>query len=198
MRKTILRLVAAVALVTAAGAAPAMACGGLFTGAHVSPCGHGESYGPDHGYGYAGSAAYERLPDPGRYYYVNRGPSFSGPGNFAPYPTYQETAISGPRGYDRPNYGFYDGGPYGGATNHYSYAQPSYRAPVVYSYPPRHRAYRHGYSMQSGGRHGYSQQGFAPRYGRHHGRFAGPRVMYAPRYAGPHRGHHQHPMHHAY
>ena len=25
-----------------------------------------------------------------QYYYVNQGPTYTGPGNFAPYPTYQE------------------------------------------------------------------------------------------------------------
>ena len=28
-----------------------------------------------------------------QYYYVNQGPTYSGPGNFAPYPTYQESAL---------------------------------------------------------------------------------------------------------
>jgi len=33
-------------------------------------------------------------PDPvHQYYYVNQGPTYSGPGNFAPYPTYQESAL---------------------------------------------------------------------------------------------------------
>lgn len=199
MRTMISKLVAAVALVTAASAAPAMACGGgLFNSGYSSPCGQSAGYGA--GYGYAGTASYERLPDPSRYYYVNRGPTFSGPGNFAPYPTYQETAISGPRGYDRPNYGYYDGGPYGGATNHYSYAQPGYRAPAVYSYQPRVRpSYRYGYSMQPRVRYGHSQRSYASRYGYHQShRFAGPRVLYAPRYAGRHYGRHQQSLRRAY
>ncbi|MDB5615915.1 hypothetical protein [Tardiphaga sp.] len=190
MRNVISKLVAAVALVTAS-AAPALACGGggLFGGgcspcgqAYVSPC------GPTAGYGYAGGASYERLPDPSRYFYADRGPSFSGPGNYAPVPTYQETALSGPRGYGRPNYGYYDGGPYSNATNHYSYAEPAYRAPAVYSYRPRVRpSYRYGYSMQPRVRYGYAPRSYAPRYGYHQQRrhFAGPRVMYAPRYAAP-------------
>jgi hypothetical protein len=162
MRLTILKFAAAIAVVTAS-AAPALACGGLFASgipAYGSPC----SYGV--GYGYAGVAPYERLPDSGgRYYYANQGPTFSGPGNFAPYPTYQETAISGPRGYGRPNYGYYDGGPYGNATNHYSYAQPGYRGPAVYSYRPRLRtSYRYGYRQH---------------------RVASARVMRAPRHAAP-------------
>lgn len=194
MRNVISKLVAAFALMTAS-AAPAMACGGLFNGG-CSPC--SQSYVGSCGAGYASGYGYaERLPDPSRYYYANQGPSFSGPGNYAPVPTYQETALSGPRGYHRPNYGYYDGGPYANATNHYSYAQPAYRAPVVYSYQPRVRpSYRYGYRMQA--RYGYAPRSYAPRYGYHHHRrhFAGPRMMYAPRYAAPR---HQHrPMHRMY
>ena len=195
MRNMISKLVAAVALV-AASAAPAMACGGGLFGAggcspcggqaYVSPCG-GYGYGSGYGYGYGGVAA-EVLPDPSRYYYVNQGPSFSGPGNYAPYPTYQETALGG---YARPNYGQYDRG-YGYGAR-YSYAEPSY------SYRPRVRpSYRYGYSMQPRVRYGYSQRSYAPRYGYHqHRHAAGPRVMYAPRHAYPH-GHHQRPLRRMY
>jgi hypothetical protein len=190
MRNTILKWVAAFAVTVSA--APAMACGGGLFGAgngcspcggqaYVSPCG-GQSYGYSTGYGYAGVAAYERLPDPtppSQYYYASQGPTFSGPGQFAPYPTYQETALGGQRGYYRQNYG-------------YSYAEPAYRAPVVYSYQPRVRpSYRYGYSMQPRIRYGYSHRSYAPRYGYQHRRFAGPRVMYAPRYAAPRHGYHQ-------
>jgi hypothetical protein len=204
MRNVISKWVAAFAVVTAtAGAAPAMACGGgLFTSGGCSPCGQayvspcGQSYGA--GYGYAGVAAYERLPDPTpvtrQYYYVNQGPSFSGPGMFAPVPTYQETAI-GWRGYGQgygQGYGYrrgYYGGPYANPVN-YSYG-PAYRAPAIYSYPQRshYRArpsYRYGYSMQPRIRYGYSQRGYASRTGYHHAhRYGAPKVMYAPRAAGP-------------
>jgi hypothetical protein len=84
MRQTISGLIAAIAVVTAS-AAPAMACG-RGGGLHE------------------GCAAYERLPDPEqqyrhayrgpKYYYVNQGPTFTGPGDFAPYPIYQEGAVS--------------------------------------------------------------------------------------------------------
>jgi hypothetical protein len=172
MRSTILKFAAAIAVV-AASAAPALACD--------RSCGLG--YGVGYDYGYAGVAEYERLPDPGRYYYVNQGPAFSGPGNFAPYPTYQETAISGPRGYNRPNYGYYDGGPYGNATNHYSWAQPAYRGPAIYSYRPRVRSsYRYGYRTRPAVRYGQAPRSYASRYGTR-GRFAGPRVIQAPRQA---------------
>jgi hypothetical protein len=202
MRNVISKWVAAFAVVTAtAGAAPAMACGGgLFTSGGCSPCGQayvspcGQSYGA--GYGYAGVAAYERLPDPTpvtrQYYYVNQGPSFSGPGMLAPVPTYQETAI-GWRGYGQ-GYGHgyrrgYYGGPYANPVN-YSYA-PAYRSPAVYSYPPRSQyrarpSYRYGYSVQPRIRYGYSQRGYASRTGYHHAhRYGAPKVMYAPRAAGP-------------
>jgi len=203
MRNVIAKLVAAAAVV-AASVAPAMAGGGGFFGAGgCSPCGQAyaspyASYGGSYsyGYGYAGVAAYERLPDPSRYYYVNQGPSFSGPGNYAPVPTYQETALSGPRGYDRPNYGYYDGGPYGNAINHTSWAEPAYRGPAIYSYQSRTRpSYRHGYRMQP--RYGYAPRSYAPRYGYHDHRrhFAGPRMMVAPRYAARH---HHRPMHRMY
>jgi hypothetical protein len=111
MRQTISGLLAALAVVTAS-AAPAMACGGLFGGgcspcggAYVSPC--AQAYVPTYGYGdcYSGCWPHERLPDPERqyhlsyrlpqYYYVNQGPTYTGPGDFAPYPTYREGAVSG-------------------------------------------------------------------------------------------------------
>jgi hypothetical protein len=116
MRQTISGLVAAIAVATGS-AAPAMACGGeLF---YVGPC--AQAYVPTYGYSscysgcwagcYSGCWAYERLPDPTlqyhlsyrlpQYYYVNQGPTYTGPGNFAPYPTYQEGAVSGRDAYHR-------------------------------------------------------------------------------------------------
>src|ERR1700761_7325881 len=76
MRQTISGLVAAIAVV-AASAAPAMACGGgLFV-----PC---QAYVPAPVYwgcnSGCGGWAYERLPDPvQQYYYVNQGPTYTGP-----------------------------------------------------------------------------------------------------------------------
>jgi hypothetical protein len=113
MRQTISGLVAVVAVMTA-GAAPAFACG--FTS--CSPYPQGYSYAPtvvgtgcNTGCGFG----YERMAEPAtqyypttkyspptQYYYVNQGPTYSGPGMFAPYPTYQESAI----GAD-PHYGWH-------------------------------------------------------------------------------------------
>jgi hypothetical protein len=90
MRQMISGLVAAITVVIAS-AAPAMAC---------SPCAQTYSYwGCNSG---CGGWAFERLSDPvqqyfpvrrhypQQYYYVNQGPTFTGPGAFAPYSTYQE------------------------------------------------------------------------------------------------------------
>jgi hypothetical protein len=94
MRQAISGLVAALAVMTVS-AAPAMACGyGLF----VSSCEQAYVPVPTYSPCYSGCAGWarERLPDPERqYYYVNQGPTYTGPGNFAPYPIYQERALSG-------------------------------------------------------------------------------------------------------
>jgi hypothetical protein len=119
MRHTISGLLAAFAVATAS-AAPALACGGgLFTGscspcgaAYVSPCAHSYAYsGCDTGCGVWG---YERLSDPAlqyhaspmrhQYYYVNQGPTFSGPGAFAPYPTYEDAGSNWDGFYHRAHY----------------------------------------------------------------------------------------------
>ena len=129
MRQMISGLIATIAVV-AAGTLPAKACGGFFDSCgcgYVVPC--ATAYVPAYVYGCAGCGVcggcgwwgYERLPDPAvqyhsailgtpQYYYVNQGPTYTGPGNFAPYPYYQESAISG-RGY--------------------RYARPHYRGPIV-------------------------------------------------------------------
>jgi hypothetical protein len=183
MRTMILKIAAAVAVVTAS-AAPAVAGGfGLFSGG-CSPC--SQSYSQSYGYGQGYSTVYQQLPDPAhQYYYVNQGPTFSGPGNFAPTQFYQETSTPGWTGYERGD-GDFDGGQYaGGSYGNYgtSYEQPYRHAAVQYSYQPRVRAY--GFSQRGyAPRHSY--RSYAPRYGYHHRRFAGPRVMYAPRYASRH------------
>ncbi|HEX9116035.1 MAG TPA: hypothetical protein VGA61_08205 [Anaerolineae bacterium] len=114
MRQTISGLVAVIAVV-AAGAAPAMACGGLFDA--CSPCGYASPCAPTYvpAYTHGGCApgcgwwGYERLPDPvaqyhsatmasPQYYYVDQGPTYTGPGNFAPYPIYREGVYRAHRG----------------------------------------------------------------------------------------------------
>jgi len=116
MRRMISGLVAAIAVMSAV---PAMACGGLFDSC-APPCGQGYaspctqsqipfSPPPVVRNGYPGCnagcgwAAYERLPDPElqygsrerphQYYYVNQGPTYTGPGQFAPVQTYREAAV---------------------------------------------------------------------------------------------------------
>jgi hypothetical protein len=176
MRQTISGLVAAIAVV-AASAMPAMACG-LFDsgcGAPCSPC--GQSYAPapvysgcNNGCGPAGYGyGYEQLPDPvQQYYYVNQGPTYTGPGNFAPYPTYQEGSVSGWNGYGHYGYG---GGGYAGAAVY------GYRAHSHYGYGyPAHRSLRYGYGYHHGyaGHYGLPPRGYYPshrsmRYGYHAG-----------------------------
>ena len=162
MRQTISGLVAAIAVV-AASAAPAMACGGLFDGG-CSPCGYAspcaQTYVPTYsgcntgcgGWGYR-----ERLPNPvqqygaapmasPQYYYVDQGPSYTGPGNFAPYPVYREGGY-----HHRPYYG------YGGYRSH-----PHYRAYTGYHYGPRYYAPHHSlhYGYYGAPRH----YGYAPHH----------------------------------
>ena len=88
-------------------------------------------------------AGYERLPSPTQYYYVNQGPTFSGPGNFAPVPTYQESAVSGWNAYSRPYYYPYDGGRYANAMHHYYDGAPV-TGPAMYSYRWNHSRSHHG------------------------------------------------------
>ena len=136
MRQTILGFVAAIAVVVASSA-PAMACGGLFDSCggcgYVSPC--AQTYVPAYTYGGCntgcGGWGYERLPDPvvqyhaapvasPQYYYVDQGPTYTGPGNFAPYPTYREGGVYGWGGY-RHHHGYY-GYPHH-RMHHYGYGE---------------------------------------------------------------------------
>jgi hypothetical protein len=131
MRQTISGLFAAFAVLLFAGAAPAMACG------YYGPC--QTYYAPVYaaptyvfspiGCGTCGGWGPEFLAQPEtQYYYVNQGPTYTGPGAYAPYPVYHETAITGWAGYERaPSY-------YGGGY-----------APSYYGYPHHHYGYRYGY-----------------------------------------------------
>ena len=126
MRKTIAGLIAAMAFTSAMAVSSAKAC------VVTDPCGGYGYYGYSH-YGYG---VRQRLPDPAgpQYYWVNQGPTFTGPGNFAPVPTYQERAVIGSRYYGRPYRYGYDGGPYGNATSHYYDGAPDVGGAAVYSY----------------------------------------------------------------
>ena len=99
MRILIKGLIAAVAVMASA---PAMACGYSSCGAPAAPV---VSYGYV-GCGDCGGWVRERLPDPQQqYYWVNQGPTYTGPGNLAPRPVYREGSISGyGHGYNRPYY----------------------------------------------------------------------------------------------
>jgi len=159
MRISISAWTAAFAVMAAGtAAAPAVACGG-----YIDHCGHS---------GYVG---YQVLLDPGpvtrQYYYVNQGPTYSGPGQFAPVPTYQETAI-GWRGYPR-----YDGGPYANPYDHYTYGYgygPAVSGPVIFtprlSYGGR-ASHRYGHGMRPCVRYGYGHRSY------HAHRYAAPRVI---------------------
>ena len=134
MRQTISGVVAAIA-VMAAGAAPASACG--FTA--CAPYAEGYTYAPTvfgTGCGSGSCGAYQRLAEPTtqyypttpyspttQYYYVNQGPAYSGPGMFAPYPTYQESAL-GADGRASNYHGYHHPHRYGHARHHYSHGYP--------------------------------------------------------------------------
>src|ERR1043166_5888344 len=100
MRHLITGLVAAVAVMAAA---PAMACGynacwqpSVYVApvAPVAPVAYG--FAGCGGCGGWGWGVRERLPDPEQqYYYVNQGPTYTGPGNWAPHRVYREGSISG-------------------------------------------------------------------------------------------------------
>ena len=207
MRQTISGLVAAIAVVTAS-AAPALACGGgLFTGwcspcgqAYVSPCSQGYGGGYDHS-AYYGVAAYERLPEPEpQYFYANQGPTFSGPGMFAPAPTYQESAVSGWGAYDRNTYYGYNGGRYANATHHYYDGMPAVQRPAIYSYrshphfrPWRPRTGHYGYATRTHSVY-WSRRSYAPHHSDASRYSLPPQQYYAPhhsvrygayRFAGP-------------
>ena len=130
MRHLISGIVAAVAVMAAA---PAMACG-------YSPCAQPVYVAPEpvySGCSPCGGWAHERLPDPvqqysypaQQYYYVEQGPTYTGPGNWAPARTYQEGGV-----YSRPYYY--------GHRHHHAYRPWYPRA----SY---HHAARHQYGYAS-------------------------------------------------
>jgi len=157
MRQTISGLVAAIAVV-AASAAPASACG-LFT----SVCGQSYVAAPVYsGCGVCGGWGYERLPDPAyqygaqsypavhQYYYADQGPTYSGPGNFAPYPTYRESALP-----------YYYGGYHSHPHYHHWHAYSSYWGHSGMGYGYEHHGYARHYNMR------YGYHGMPHQYGYH-------------------------------
>jgi hypothetical protein len=161
MRQTISGLVAAIAVMTA-GAAPAMACGGGLFGGGCSPCGQAyvspcaQAYVPAPVFSGCntgcGGWGFERLADPvdqyspaeyptQQYYYVNQGPTYTGPGNFAPYPTYREGGVTGWGGYH--HYSHHYG--YGGYGYHHPYHHSWHGHGYHYGYEPHHYGMHHSY-----------------------------------------------------
>jgi hypothetical protein len=136
MRQTISGFFAAFAVLFA-GAAPAMACGystcapTYYAPVYAAPVYAAPTYAaPTYAYSYNSGCntcgtgwGYVHLADPQtQYYYVNQGPTYTGPGAYAPYPVYQESAI-GWAAYERAP-GYYGGG-YGYRAHRYAY-HPSY------------------------------------------------------------------------
>ncbi len=140
-------------------------------------------YAAGYGYGYG---VPERLPDPTagfpyqspQYYYVNQGPTYTGPGNYAPFPTYQERAVSGWQAYSRPYYYGYNGGPYANASHHYYDGAPGVSGPVVYSYRWGRRVAHRGYRPHRGPKYYYTSRS-GVRYS-HAGRHAYPHFRQSP------------------
>ena len=118
MRHLIKGLIAAIAVMAAA---PAMACGysACAQPVYVAPVAAYAGCNP------CGGWVRERLPDPvQQYYFVNQGPTYSGPGNSAPLPYYREGSVSS-YGYDRPRYS------YRAHRHHHGYAHPYHQGQRV-------------------------------------------------------------------
>lgn len=178
MRRTISGLLTVAGLAVAglfvAGSAPAMACGYTSCGApcgYATPCGPSYTYEPApavvapppvySGCGACGVATYQRLAEPStqyyteprstQYYYVNQGPTYSGPGSFAPYPAYQESGVVGWHRHHHHHHHAY----YGGYGYHVA---PGLEAPAPYGYQQqgyyhaRPQAYRWGSQQYYQGR----------------------------------------------
>lgn len=138
MRQTISGLFTAFAVLFA-GAAPAMAC----EYSTCSPTYYAPVYAaPTYSYVTTGCNTcgtgwgHQRLAEPEtQYYYVNQGPTYTGPGAYAPYPVYHETAVTGWAGYERAPSPY--GGGYYGWHHRYHAWHHSYR----YGYMPHRYAY---------------------------------------------------------
>jgi hypothetical protein len=95
---------AALAAVTVS-AAPALGCGYDTCTPYAPTYTYAPAYTYTQSYGGCGSCntgwAFEHLAEPAtQYYYVNQGPTYTGPGAFAPVPSYYEGAgVAGPSVY---------------------------------------------------------------------------------------------------
>jgi hypothetical protein len=158
MRHIMTGVVSALA-VLGAGITSAAACGGYGCGPcpYATPCGYGVVYS-GYGYDYIDVArlpaiAVPRWQAPPQYYYVDQGPTYTGPGLFAPLPTYQERAVRSR--YDgRYDYGVsydyrYRGGPYANAMHHYYAGAPAWHGPANVSYRPRAQSHRSGVTSRA-------------------------------------------------
>jgi hypothetical protein len=154
MRHLISGLVAAIAVTAAA---PAMACG-------FTPCAAPVYAAPVQTYSYSGCNpcggwAHERLADPeeqygaqqnygSQYYYVNQGPTYTGPGDWAPRPTYRESAVYGyrPHHHYRP---WYPRSSYYHAPRFHHYGAPHYGYAPHHAYMPRYapESYHYGHRV---------------------------------------------------
>lgn len=199
MRQKIMGLIAGAVLAATMSAAPVQAC------TTVDPCGNwgyyssgngcGSGWGCGNSNGYAGYdygyngysySVPERLSDPTagfpsqspQYYYVNQGPTYTGPGNYAPYPTYQERAVSGWGAYSQPYYYGYNGGPYANASHHYYDGAPGVSGARVYSYRWGRRGHAYRYNRLNRAWY-YSAKRPGVRYG-YAGRHAYPHFRQSP------------------
>jgi hypothetical protein len=170
----------AAGLALAAASAPAMAgCGSCAPAYSYSYSSCAQAYSPC-----SGSWGYARLPAPvqyyavqPQYYYVNQGPTYTGPGMFAPAASYQQRAVAGWSGYSQGYYG-YNGGPYANPTHHYYHGMPAVSGPTVYSY---RRAYRQNVRYGASRYYAPRYSAYAPRVYRAHRHGYAPRYGYAPR-----------------
>ena len=182
MRQYLFGLAAAVAV--AVSSAPAMAnCGGCAPVLRFPSCSQPVSFNPC-GYG-ASNWAVATVPAPVTYYavqpqyhWVNQGPTYTGPGMYAPSVAYQARSVGGWSGYNVGYYG-YDGGPYANPTSHYYHGMPAVTTPTVYSYRRAYRSARYSYAPRM-----YAPRMYAPsvRYGYR----VAPRYSVAPQYAPRH------------
>ena len=148
MRQSISSALAALAALTVS-AVPALACGYGTCVPHAPAYTYTPTYTYAPAYGGCNTGcntgwAFEHLAEPTtQYYYANQGPTYTGPGAFAPVPTYQEDAYQ-----TQPN----DYGYQGGA------------GPAVYSYHWHHHRPYHFYRWH-GYRYGMTPYHRSPRYG---------------------------------